>query len=258
MTRLISLVLRLTILFFFFNFHRSFLGVTVHYIDEKSLERRSAELLCQRLSGHHTYDVIATALHVVFVEYKILHKICVVITDNSSNFEKAFRAFREAERDQDFEANNITEVLDSGSNNDSSQDIDLPQHKRCAAHTLNLVASVDAENAGNNGTYRELARNVFSKLKTLWRKRSQSVQAAKAIEAVLGRHLHVPNAMRWNSLFNAMKYVNEVLKGKMDARFDTLSLPRLQHEESMFIDEYCKAMYAVAKALDILQGEQYM
>ncbi|KAL3193416.1 hypothetical protein MRX96_016779 [Rhipicephalus microplus] len=54
-----------------------------------------------------------------------------------------------------------------------------------------------------------MGRTVFSKLKTLWRKQSQSVQAA-------------------------------------------------EHEESMFIDEYCKAMYAVAKALDILQREQYM
>ncbi|KAL3244794.1 hypothetical protein MRX96_018596 [Rhipicephalus microplus] len=70
---------------------RSFLGVTVHYIDEESLERRSAALECQRLSGHHTYDAIATVLHAVFVEYKNLHKICVVITENGSNFVKAFR-----------------------------------------------------------------------------------------------------------------------------------------------------------------------
>ncbi|KAL3185435.1 hypothetical protein MRX96_005459 [Rhipicephalus microplus] len=44
----------------------------------------------------------------------------------------------------------------------------------------------------------------------------------------------------------------------MGATFDAFSLPRLQHEESMFIDEYCKAMNAVAKRLNILQGEQYM
>lgn len=70
--------------------NRSFLGVAVHFIDEQSLERRSAVLACQWLSGRHTYDVIATALHAVFVEHKILHKICIVITDNGSNFVKAF------------------------------------------------------------------------------------------------------------------------------------------------------------------------
>ncbi|KAL3182654.1 hypothetical protein MRX96_034568 [Rhipicephalus microplus] len=89
--------------------NRSFLGVTVQHIDEESLERRSAALVFQRLSGHHTYDVITTALHAVFVEYKILHKMCVVITDNGSNFVKAFKVFGEAERDQDFVANNIAE-----------------------------------------------------------------------------------------------------------------------------------------------------
>lgn len=65
--------------------------MTVHFLDEESLERKSAALTCHRLSGRHTYDVIASALHAVFVDYKILHKICVVITDNGSNFVKAFR-----------------------------------------------------------------------------------------------------------------------------------------------------------------------
>lgn len=238
--------------------NRSFLGVTVHFLDEQSLERRSAALACQRLSGRHTYDVIATALHAVFVEYKILHKICVVITDNGSNFVKAFRVFGEtAEHEKDIVANSITEVLDSGSNN-PSQEIHLPRHRRCAAHTLNLVASVDAENACNSVAYSEKARTVFGKLKTVWKKQSQSVQAAEAIKTALGRQLPVPNATRWNSLFAAVKFINEVPKGRVDAMFDALSLPRLQQEELLFIDEYCKAMYAVAKALDILQGEQYM
>lgn len=111
------------------------------------------------------------------------------------------------------------------------------------------------------------------------KKQGQSVQAAEAIKAALGRQLPVPNATRWDSLFNAVKFINEVPKGRVDATFDTLSLPRLQNEESIFIEEYCKvyfyclfksircvdcvlrffqAMSAVAKALDILQGEQYM
>lgn len=169
-------------------------------------------------------------------------------------------------------------MLDSGSNN-SSHEIHLPRHRRCAAHTLNLVASVDAENACSNAKYGEMARTVFGKLRIVWRKQAQSVQAAEAIKTALGRQLPVPTATRWNSLFNAVKFINEVPKGRVDATFDALSLPRLQQEEYRFIDEYCKvyfeyfftikqcvyfislffqAMYGVAKALDILQGEQYM
>ncbi|XP_049271309.1 uncharacterized protein LOC125758310 [Rhipicephalus sanguineus] len=176
----------------------------------------------KQLSGRHTCDVIATALHAVLVEYKILHKI-FVITDNGSNFVQAFRVFGETlQHDRDFVANSIADVLDSGSNNDSSQ-IYLPQHTRCAAHTLNLVASVDAKNAGNNVAYSEMVRTVFVKLRTLWSKQALSVQAAEATKTALGRQLPVPNATRWNSLFNVVKFINEIPKGRVDATFDALS-----------------------------------
>lgn len=87
-----------------------------------------------------------------------------------------------------------------------------------------------------------MAKNVFAKLKCLWRKQAQSVQAAEAIKITLGRQLPVPNATRWNSLYNAVKFLNEVSKGKLDATFERLSLPKLQNEELAFIDEYCKVL----------------
>ncbi|KAM7287120.1 zinc finger BED domain-containing protein 4-like [Ixodes scapularis] len=168
------------------------------------------------------------------------------------------RVFGEAtEPEEDVIQNCITEVLDTAPGACTSE-IHLPRHQRCAAHTLNLVASADAENACNQLPYGAMAKNVFAKLKCLWRKQAQSVQAAEAIKITLGRQLPVPNATRWNSLYNAVKFLNEVSKGKLDATFERLSLPKLQNEELAFIDEYCKTMYGVAKALDILQGEQYM
>lgn len=133
-------------------------------------------------------------------------------------------------------------MLDGG-NSSSSNEIHLPRHRRCAAHTLNLVASVDAENACSDLAYSEMSKRVFSKLKSLWRKQAHSVQASEAIKSTLGRQLPVPNTTRWNSLFNSMKYVNEMPKGKLDATCDALSLPRLQREESLFVDEYCKVRY---------------
>lgn len=42
--------------FFFSKLFRSFLGVTVHFLDEESLERKCAALTCHWLSGRHTYD----------------------------------------------------------------------------------------------------------------------------------------------------------------------------------------------------------
>lgn len=37
---------------------KSYLGVTCHWIDEETLERRSAALACKRLRGFHTFDMI--------------------------------------------------------------------------------------------------------------------------------------------------------------------------------------------------------
>lgn len=134
--------------------------------------------------------------------------------------------------------------------------------------------------ACSNAKYGEMARTVFGKLKIVWRKQAQSMQAAaEATKTALGRQLPVPNATRWNSLFNAVKFIDEVPKGRVDAVFDALSLPRLQQEEYRFTDEYCKVyfdyFFAIKKSVYLyflfcpgdvhcgkgaghLQGEQYM
>lgn len=63
----------------------------VHWIDEKSLERKSAVLACHRVTGRHTYDVLAREINAIFLKYKIQNKVSYMITDNGSNFVKAFK-----------------------------------------------------------------------------------------------------------------------------------------------------------------------
>ena len=50
---------------------RSYIVVTVHWIDPESLERKCAVLACQRLGGSHTFDVLAAALEDVNTEFGI-------------------------------------------------------------------------------------------------------------------------------------------------------------------------------------------
>jgi len=59
--------------------HKSFLGVTGHWIDPSSLQRRSAALACERMVGRHTYDAIAAKLTAVHSSYRVGRK--VVMTD---------------------------------------------------------------------------------------------------------------------------------------------------------------------------------
>ena len=42
--------------------HRSYIGMTVHWIDTDTLKRCKAMIACVRITGHHTYDVIASRI----------------------------------------------------------------------------------------------------------------------------------------------------------------------------------------------------
>ena len=54
--------------------HRSFIGVTAHWIDNETLDRVSAVLACRRLAwqGRHTYDILAAKLEEIHTEYEIV------------------------------------------------------------------------------------------------------------------------------------------------------------------------------------------
>ena len=74
---------------------RSFLGMTAHWHGEgknsKDIIRRSACLGVRRVYGSHTNDVLARAMADMHAEFKITSKVNCTITDNGSNFFKAFK-----------------------------------------------------------------------------------------------------------------------------------------------------------------------
>lgn len=65
--------------------------MTVHWLDPLTLERQSKGLSCRRIHGRHTYDVLAEAIEAILDEFEIKSKTTMMITDNGSNFLKAFR-----------------------------------------------------------------------------------------------------------------------------------------------------------------------
>jgi hypothetical protein len=73
---------------------KSFLGMTVHWLDVDEVTRQSACLGVRRIYGSHTYDVLAKAISEMHKEFKISSKVNLTITDNGSNFLKAFRMFQ--------------------------------------------------------------------------------------------------------------------------------------------------------------------
>jgi len=78
------------------KFRRSFLGVTVTWLDRKTMESKIASLALKRLKHRHTYDVLAKEMHQIQEDFHISGKTVKCTTDSASNFGNAFRNFQSA------------------------------------------------------------------------------------------------------------------------------------------------------------------
>ncbi len=264
---------------------RSFLGVTVHWLDPESLERKGGCLAIRQLSGRHTYDILAKTLESINTEFDIAHKTCYTVTDSGANFVKAFRHFAsvteevqeeaEAEVQQHENENDVedeTEIEFTEINyllvptaeevNDNDQVIyQLPPHRKCACHLLNLVATADAGKI--DGVTKRTSTQTFAKLQGMWNKQNRSPNVAEEIKNELGCLLITPGDTRWNSTYDAMCKVNSIIvDAKLEAKFDKLCdkfvSKRLLPAQKTFIGEYVQVMAPVCCGLDILQGEKCM
>ena len=142
---------------------RSFIGVTAHWIDDVTLER--AALACKRLKGRHTYDVLAEKLEDIRSEYDIQAKITMTTTDSGSNFIKALSVFgntnnvkQESEQTENEKDERVFQDLTAELTlAEKSLSYHLPPHQRCAAHSLNLISTVNAEKSEEDPAYKRLS-----------------------------------------------------------------------------------------------------
>lgn len=149
----------------------SYLGMTVHFIDEK-LENNSFALTFKKMVKKQNFEYIARSINNVHDDYGLsIDRITHTVTDGGSNFCKAFRTYADrgefpegaeggisdsdsdtSETDSDVDADdednspeNITigEVIPTTLNfsnqieSNGEHEIILPQQMRCAAHLLN-------------------------------------------------------------------------------------------------------------------------
>ena len=259
------------------SYGKSYIGVTVHWIDNATLERKSAYLALRRMKGRHTYDMIAGALDDIHTEYGIGRKIVRTTTDNGSNFVKAFAVFSHGDENADDDVGSDDEPGDdndadaatvdvystlSEGESQSDGEIVLPRHQRCACHTLNLIATADANTAENDPQYKKSSRSTFGKCHALWNKYGRSVAAVEAVQDVYGLGLKRPNATRWNSMYMATERIVRLLNEKGEDEFrklcSKLDVARFTTADVQFLATYVAVMKPVAQALDILQSESKM
>ena len=168
--------------------NRSYFGMTVHWINPFSLNRCKAAICCTRIVGRHTYDVLAAKIEHVHRVYGLSGKVTATVTDNGSNFVKAFSTFsspvadstsassltpdlQDNDNDLDEEETTFESVSDTLTLDREQEDQDLtqieyelPAHERCAAHTLNLVASSDIDKSlSSSALSRSIYRSSFAK-----------------------------------------------------------------------------------------------
>ena len=134
---------------------------------------------------------------------------------------------------------------------------------RCAAHTLNLVATSDADNALKDKSFKSSFVTTFNKCRTLWNKQNQSVLAAEKIHEKFGKKFVTPNQTRWNSQYDSVVCLIEIIEKCKDLKeFNTnISDPYIKgtkftSTDVTFLNQYKTVMLPVAEGLDKLQSEK--
>ncbi|GBP84380.1 hypothetical protein EVAR_99279_1 [Eumeta japonica] len=216
--------------------------MTVHWIDPTTFERNSSPLACRRFKGAHIFDKIAELIIDIHSEYDLrLPKITKTVTDNGSNMVKAFKIFGKPDLPDSECANilNVNEIFDKN-NEQSNDDMDedemlilkefpeakdsdiyqLPNHERCATHTLHLIPSRDIDKArSNNNSYRKVHDAAMAKCRAVWNLCARSPKACEIYLEITGKSPTSPCPTRWNSYYDCItdilkvqETINEVLR----------------------------------------------
>jgi len=258
-----------------FKNRRSFMGVTAHTLTGE-FKRKSFALACRFFPGTHSFDRIAAMLSNILKQYNVpLEKVICCVTDNGSNFVKAFREFHmeveAAESDEEAceDDDDITEIdmeaviqpqAEAADQcepdaDELIEDIVLPPHQRCASHTLNLVGcSSPTAAAKANGKYRSLLHSTNGKLSAVWNK-VNSPKSNEIIRGTLGCQLILPVPTRWNSYYDARRSLLLHGQEKVNQLCVSLALPQLKDVEYSFVKEEIHVLTPLAQGLDRLQGQ---
>lgn len=197
------------------------------------------------------------------------------MTDNGSNFVKAFKEFGvpytfceeefeegaegevtvedENENENIFEDNLVFTEIDFDVINETDQLPVLSTLIRCCAHTLSLIATTDASKALSDKTFIRINHSTMAVLTALWNS-SNRPKSAEIVKKHLNCFLKRPVPTRWNSLFDSLELCIKHLD-KINRLLENLNIRKLTEAEKQFLEEYVQVLRPIAESLDHLQSQ---
>ncbi|XP_036330064.1 uncharacterized protein LOC118742246 [Rhagoletis pomonella] len=219
-------------------------------------------LACKRFFGSHAFDRIHDAIIEIHTTYGLtLNKIVATVTDNRSNFVKAFKEFgvNTPLMFLDANGNNDVEDLEEMQLEDLSTNFGgntLPRHIRCATHTLNLLATTYVLRILKTDTSYDKHNNVMKKCSDIWNKINRP-KTSEIIVSVLGSQLQYPVVTRWNSLYDSIKGLISH-KEKLSTLCEKLELTKFHESDIRYLEEYLQLLQPIADAIQFLQKDNGM
>jgi len=237
---------------------RSYFGMTCHWIDTVTLERKSAALAFARLQGPCTYDGIAGKIRDVHAAYNIEGKVQTTLVDNGSAFVSIFKEFLTDDEDEDdagfFES--IGALLDGEPEQHAVLVAYAPDVQRCASLTLDLIVAEDLWQAVSQGPMCQLHYSTMAKVSAFWSKCHHLHVSSDKAEDVAKMPLVVPCAGRWTAEYCVVQKVVSLSEQERTVLSERLGVPSLQPEEMAFLREYVLVFKPLAFALELFQAEQ--
>ena len=217
---------------------RSYIGVTVHYINYEDCRLEEISLGMKELEDSHTAENLSQALTEILNEWAIKpDAVVAAVTDNASNIVKAiYNTFGQR------------------------------KHLPCFAHTLNLVVQ-DAIAATPE------FQTVAKKVKTIVTYCKRSIKAADGLKELQKSDSQQHKAplklkqeceTRWNSMFYMLErflelanHVSTVLMNLPRKRNDDIP-DMLTHSEVQILKDACAILSPVEKVTTEMSGESYV
>ncbi|KAG1960255.1 zinc finger BED domain-containing protein 4-like [Pimephales promelas] len=223
--------------------------------------------MMHHLRDHHPKEfaklnrkhAVPSKIQEIHSSYNIESKVQATVTDNGNNFVKAFKEFS-SEDDQELEDSRFEDLgsilCDGEMGGDFFLSYFLPPHQRCAAQTLNLIASKDLADAVSKAPSGKLHSSAMAKCAAIWHKTHSSSEAAEAMESIAKMTITGPCLNKWSSEYCAVNKLMSLTDSQLNELTEALGVSGFTPDETAYLTEYTDVFKPVAFALDLLQGEE--